>query len=117
MNTWKTCRTYFASCGDGLIMSTPNMSNWTSRLQFLFTGYYQGRKKPLRVTSGLGDVANWHILPFHVYHWIGHHTQFELEAVLGTRRPLHSILAGLLGYPVGATYTHLWWVATEKDQE
>jgi SAM-dependent methyltransferase len=101
--------------GGCLIMSTPNMLNWTSRLRFLFTGYYQGRKKPLRISSGLGDAGNWHVLPFHVYLWVGHHSRFELETVIGVRWRLHSILIGLLGYPIGAAYTYLWWVVTEKN--
>jgi SAM-dependent methyltransferase len=101
--------------GGCFIFSTPNMLNWTSRLRFLGTGFYQGRKKPLRVITPPGDAPNWNIVPFHVYHWICHHYQLRIERVLGTRKRAHSFLLGLLLYPLAALYTYVWWVARERN--
>ena len=68
------------------IFSTPNMLNWVSRFRYLATGFYRGRSKPIRVNAALGDAPNWHILPFHVYHWICSRCDLRIERVLGARK-------------------------------
>ena len=103
--------------GGVFIFSTPNMLNWFSRLRYLATGFYRGRQKPLSVFKPPGNAPNWHILPFHVYHWICYHYGLKIEKVLSVRRgwPWHIFLVGLLFYPLSALYTYIWWVLIEKD--
>jgi SAM-dependent methyltransferase len=103
--------------GGCLVFSTPNMLNWTSRLRLLATGFYMGRKKPLRVTSPPGNAPNWHILPFHIYHWLFYHYAFRIESVRGVRKRVHAFLLGVPLYPLCALYTYLWWVRWEPPGE
>ena len=92
--------------GGSFIFSTPNMLNWTSRLRFLATGFYTGRKNPLRVSSPPGNAPNWHILPFHVYHWLSYHYGLKTEMVLGLRKRKHAFVLGVLLYPFAALWTY-----------
>lgn len=103
--------------GGCFIFSTPNMLNWTSRLRFLGTGFYMGRKNPLRVNAPPGNAPNWHILPFHIYHWLGYHYGLKVEKVIGLRKRLHAALLGALLYPCCALYTYRWWVSAQKNPE
>lgn len=100
--------------GGCFIFSTPNMLNWTSRLRFLATSFYMGRKNPLRVNAPPGNAPNRHILPFHIYHWLGYHYELKLEAVIGLRKRLHAAFLGFLLYPFCAFYTYRWWVSSQK---
>jgi len=101
--------------GGLFIFSTPNMLNWTSRLRLLGTGFYMGRKNPLRVSSPPGNAPNWHILPFHIYHWLCYHYGLKVETVIGLRKRKHAWLLGVLLYPFCALYTYRWWVSSQKD--
>jgi SAM-dependent methyltransferase len=102
--------------GGILVFTTPNMLSWTSRLQFFLTGFYRGYKKPMRLREPPAEGPNWHILPFHIYHWLCHHYGLKIERVLGINRRRGVFLLGLLLYPVSALYTRLWWVWSEKDE-
>lgn len=103
--------------GGCFIFSTPNMLNWTSRLRFLGTGFYMGRKNPLRVSTPPGNAPNWHILPFHIYHWLSFHYGLRIETVIGQRKRMHAFLLGVLLYPFTALYTYRWWVSSQKNPE
>ena len=103
--------------GGSFIFSTPNMLNWTSRLRFLATGFYTGRKNPLRVSMPPGNAPNWHILPFHIYHWLSYHYGLKIETVLGLRKRKHAFLLGVLLYPFAALYTYRWGVASQAVPE
>lgn len=103
--------------GGCFIFTTPNMLNWTSRLRFLGTGFYMGRKNPLRLNTPPGNAPNWNILPFHIYHWLGYHYGMKIEKVIGLRKRLHAALLGLVLYPFCALYTYRWWVSSQKNAE
>jgi SAM-dependent methyltransferase len=103
--------------GGCFVFSTPNMLNWTSRLRFLGTGFYMGRKNPLRVNTPPGNAPNWHILPFHIYHWAGYHYGLRIEKVIGLRKRVHAFLLGVFLYPFTALYTYRWWVSSQKNSE
>jgi len=97
------------------IFSTPNMLNWVSRLTYLGTGFYRGRKKPIEVSRPPGNASNWHVLPFHIYHWVCYHYGLQIERIFGVGKRWHCFLVGLWIYPISALCTYIWWVATEKD--
>ena len=61
------------------IFFTPNMLNLSSRFHFLLSGFYFGRKKPLKVETRAEVGPNWHVLPFHVYWWLLKGHGFEVE--------------------------------------
>ena len=102
--------------GGVLVFSTPNMLSWNSRLRFLLTGFYRGYKKPMRLKEPPAEGPNWHILPFHIYHWLCHHYGLKIERVLGINKRRKAFLLGLLFYPASALYTGLWWMWWEQDE-
>lgn len=101
--------------GGCFIFTTPNLLHGSSRLRLLATGFYEGRKKPLQTTTPPGDAPNWHVLPFHVYHWLCYHYQLRIERVIGTRKRWHSRWLAWPIYLLGAPYAYFWWVWSQAD--
>jgi hypothetical protein len=69
------------------------------------------------VSGTPANAPNWHILPFHIYHWFCYRYGLEIERVLGVRKRWHSFLVGLWIYPVSTLSTYVAWVLREKDLE
>ena len=98
------------------IFSTPNMLNWVSRLTYLGTGFYRGRKKPIDVSRPPGNAPNWHVLPFHIYHWLCYQYKLKIERIFGVGKRWHCFVVGLWIHPIAALCTYIWWITTEKDE-
>ncbi|HEY6395036.1 MAG TPA: class I SAM-dependent methyltransferase, partial [Candidatus Binataceae bacterium] len=46
--------------GGAAIITTPNRLNMTSRIHYLLSGYYRGRRAPLPYRYRVEDGRNWH---------------------------------------------------------
>jgi SAM-dependent methyltransferase len=81
------------------ILSTPNRLNVTSRLHYLLSGFYKGRRAPLPYHYRVEDGRNWHVMGLNDFHWMGHGFGLELDAL-----------------PIAA-FSHLLYVRGIEDPE
>jgi len=65
--------------GGILVFSTPNMLNLASRVRFLFTGFHEGRKRPISYAKPLGNAGNVFIPTFQLVHYLLAQTGFRIE--------------------------------------
>ena len=99
------------------ILSTPNRLNVTSRLHYLLSGFYKGRRAPLPYHYRVEDGRNWHVMGLNDFHWMGHGFGLELDALGRSRRKLKTqVLAALMYLPIAA-FSHLLYVRGVKDPE
>jgi SAM-dependent methyltransferase len=77
------------------IISTPNRLNLASRVHYLLTGYYKGRRSPLPYRYTTADGRNWHVMGLNDLHWMAHGAGLRLEALGKSRRRLKSQLLTL----------------------
>ncbi len=103
--------------GGVFILSTPNMLNLSSRFRFLLSGFYFGRKKPLKVGTRAEVGPNWHVLPFHVYWWLLKGYGFEVEEVKGARLRKRNVVLMSFLYPFLLGYSYLCCVWGEKGRQ
>jgi len=83
------------------ILSTPNRLNVTSRIHYLLSGFYKGRRAPLPYRYTVDDGRNWHVMGLNDLHWIGHGAGLRLEALGRSRRKLRAwIYAPLFYLPI-----------------
>jgi SAM-dependent methyltransferase len=89
---------------DGVaILSTPNRLNVTSRLHYLLSGFYKGRRAPLPYRYRVEDGRNWHIMGLNDFHWMAHGFGLRLDALGRSKRKLKTqILAALMYLPIAA---------------
>ncbi len=87
---------------DGIaIISTPNRLNVTSRIHYLLSGFYKGRRAPLPYRYGVNDGRNWHVMGLNDLHWIAHSNGLHLEALGRSRRKFRARLyAPFLYFPI-----------------
>jgi len=103
--------------GGVAILSTPNRLNVTSRLHYLLSGFYKGRRAPLPYRYRVEDGRNWHVMGLNDFHWMAHGFGLRLEALGRSKRKLKTqILAGLMYLPIAA-FSHLLYVRGVEDQE
>jgi len=78
---------------DGIaIISTPNRLNVTSRIHYLLSGFYKGRRAPLPYRYGVNDGRNWHVMGLNDLHWMAHSNGLHLEALGKSRRKFRALL-------------------------
>src|SRR5215469_3755315 len=83
--------------GGVAIVTTPNRLSVTSRVHYLLTGYYKGRRSPLPYRYRVADGRNWHVMGLNDLHWIAWGSGLRLDALGRSRRKLRSrILAPIL---------------------
>ena len=99
------------------IFSTPNMLNLSSRFHLLLSGFYFGRKKPLKVETRAEVGPNWHVLSFHVYWWLLKGYGFEVEKVKGARLRKRNVVLMSILYPFLLGYSYLCCVWREKGRQ
>jgi SAM-dependent methyltransferase len=99
------------------ILSTPNRLNVTSRLHYLLSGFYKGRRAPLPYRYRVEDGRNWHVMGLNDFHWMAHGCGLHLDALGRSRRkPKTLILAALMYLPIAA-FSHLLYVRGVDDPE
>lgn len=87
--------------GAPAILSTPNRLNVTSRIHYLLSGFYKGRRAPLPYRYTVDDGRNWHVMGLNDLHWIAHGEGLRLETLGRSRRKLRAyIYAPILYLPI-----------------
>jgi SAM-dependent methyltransferase len=103
--------------GGVAILSTPNRLNVTSRLHYLLSGFYKGRRAPLPYRYRVEDGRNWHVMGLNDFHWMAHGFGLRLDALGRSKRKLKTqILAALMYLPIAA-FSHLLYVRGVEDPE
>ncbi|HUO04682.1 MAG TPA: class I SAM-dependent methyltransferase [Candidatus Binataceae bacterium] len=103
--------------GGTAIITTPNRLNVTSRVHYLLSGYYKGRRAPLPYRYRVEDGRNWHVMGMNDLHWIAWGAGLRMDALgRGRRKPRARILAPLL-YPFIAGFSWMLYVRGVKDPE
>ena len=83
------------------IVTTPNRLNVSSRIHYLLSGYYKGRRAPLSYRYRVEDGRNWHVMGLNDLHWIAHSNGLHLEALGRSRRKFRALLyAPFLYFPI-----------------
>ncbi len=93
--------------GGVAILTTPNRLNASSRLHYLLSGFYKGRRAPLPYRYKVEDGRNWHVMGLNDFHWMGHGVGLRLDALGKSRRKLKTIMLAALLYPAIAAYSWL----------
>jgi SAM-dependent methyltransferase len=103
--------------GGVAILSTPNRLNVTSRMHYLLSGFYKGRRAPLPYRYRVEDGRNWHVMGLNDFHWMAHGYGLELDAIGHSKRKLKTtIFAALLYLPI-AVFSYLLYVRGVKDPQ
>src|SRR5713226_1660522 len=68
------------------IVTTPNRLNVSSRIHYLLSGYYKGRRAPLPYRYRVEDGRNWHVMGLNDLHWMAYGCGLRLEALGRSRR-------------------------------
>jgi SAM-dependent methyltransferase len=97
------------------IITTPNRLNASSRVHYLFSGFYKGRRAPLPYRFGVNDGRNWNVMGLNDLDWIAHSSGLHLEAIGRGRRKLRSVLyASVLWLPV-KVFSYLLYGRGSRD--
>lgn len=99
------------------ILSTPNRLNVTSRLHYLLSGFYKGRRAPLPYRYRVDDGRNWHVMGLNDFHWMAHGYGLRLEALGRSKRKLKTRILAVLMYLPIAAFSHFLYVRSPKDPE
>src|ERR1700722_537825 len=81
------------------IVTTPNRLNVSSRIHYLLSGYYKGRRAPLSYRYRVEDGRNWHVMGLNDLHWIAWGVGLRMEKLGRSRRKLRSRIFAPLLYP------------------
>ena len=81
------------------IVTTPNRLNVASRIHYLLSGYYKGRRAPLSYRYRVEDGRNWHVMGLNDLHWIAWGVGLRMESLGRSRRKLRSRIFAPLLYP------------------
>lgn len=103
--------------GGTAILSTPNRLNVTSRLHYLLSGFYKGRRSPLPYRYRVEDGRNWHVMGLNDFHWMAHGFGLHLDALGRSKRKLKTQVAAALMYLPIAAFSHLLYVRGIEDAE
>jgi len=97
------------------ILSTPNRLNVTSRVHYLLSGFYKGRRAPLHYRYRVEDGRNWHVMGLNDFHWMGHGYGLRLDGLGRSKRKLKTaLLAPILFLPIAA-FSYILYVRGIKD--
>ncbi len=103
--------------GGVAILSTPNRLNVSSRLHYLLSGFYKGRRAPLLYRYRVEDGRNWHVMGLNDFHWMAHGYALDLDALGRSKRRLKTkVLAPLLYLPIVA-FSYLLYVRGIENPE
>ncbi|HVA79135.1 MAG TPA: class I SAM-dependent methyltransferase [Candidatus Binataceae bacterium] len=101
--------------GGTAILTTPNRLNVTSRIHYLLTGYYKGRRAPLPYRYRVEDGRNWHVMGLNDFHWMAHGYGLEMDALGKSRRKLKAKLMAPILYPFIAGASWMLYLRGVKD--
>jgi SAM-dependent methyltransferase len=101
--------------GGTAIVTTPNRLNVASRIHYLLTGYYKGRRAPLPYRYRVEDGRNWHVMGLNDFHWMAYGYGLRMDALGKSRRKLKARLLAPLMYPFIAGASWMLYLWKEKD--
>ena len=101
--------------GGVAIITTPNRLNVTSRIHYLLTGFYKGRRAPLLYRYRVQDGRNWHVMGLNDFHWMAHGVGLRMDGVGSSRRKLRAKIFAPLLYPFIAAASWMLYVRGIKD--
>jgi SAM-dependent methyltransferase len=81
------------------IVTTPNRLNVASRIHYLLSGYYKGRRAPLSYRYRVEDGRNWHVMGLNDLHWIAWGVGLRMDKLGRSRRKLRSRIFAPILYP------------------
>ncbi|HTR61660.1 MAG TPA: class I SAM-dependent methyltransferase [Candidatus Binataceae bacterium] len=82
------------------IVTTPNRLNVISRIHYLLTGFYKGRRAPLPYRYRVEDGRNWHVMGLNDFHWMARGYGLRMDKIGRSRRKLRAYLFLPLLYPL-----------------
>jgi SAM-dependent methyltransferase len=99
------------------VVTTPNRLNVTSRIHYLLTGFYKGRRAPLPWRYRVEDGRNWHVMGLNDFHWMAHGYGLRMNAIGRSRRKLRARIFFPLLYPLIAIRSWLLYGRGASDPE
>ena len=100
------------------ILSTPNRLNVTSRLHYLLSGFYKGRRAPLPYRYRVEDGRNWHVMGLNDFHWMAHGFGLHLDALGRSKRKFKTqVLAAFAYIPIAAFSFFLYGRSGESAEQ
>ncbi|MHB8381382.1 MAG: class I SAM-dependent methyltransferase [Candidatus Binataceae bacterium] len=101
--------------GGVAIVTTPNRLNVGSRIHYLLTGYYKGRRAPLPYRYRVEDGRNWNVMGLNDFHWMAHGYGLRMDALGKSRRKLKTRLMAPFLYPFIAGASWFLYLRRVKD--
>jgi hypothetical protein len=87
------------------VITTPNRLNVSSRIHYLLSGYYKGRRAPLAYKYRVADGRNWHVMGLNDLHWIAWGAGLRMDAIGRSRRKLRSRILAPILWPLIAGFS------------
>ncbi|MGO9451395.1 MAG: class I SAM-dependent methyltransferase [Candidatus Binataceae bacterium] len=103
--------------GGVAIVTTPNRLNVTSRIHYLLTGFYKGRRAPLPHRYRVEDGRNWHVMGLNDFHWMARGYGLQMDALGRSRRKLRARIFIPFLYPAIALRSWLLYGRGDPDPE
>jgi SAM-dependent methyltransferase len=99
------------------VISTPNRLNVTSRIHYLLSAFYEGRRAPLPYRYTVADGRNWRVLGLNDLHWIAYGAGLRMESLGRSRRKLRAMIYAPLLYLPITTFSWLLYAGSAHDTE
>ncbi len=99
------------------IVTTPNRLNVISRIHYLLTGFYKGRRAPLPWRYRVEDGRNWHVMGLNDFHWMARGYGLNMDALGRSRRKLRAFIFFPILYPLIVVRSWLLYGSGAKDPE
>jgi SAM-dependent methyltransferase len=99
------------------IVTTPNRLNLASRIHYLLSGYYKGRRAPLSYRYRVEDGRNWHVMGLNDLHWIAWGVGLRMDALGRSRRKLRSRILTPILYPFIAGFSWILYGRVEDPEQ
>jgi SAM-dependent methyltransferase len=97
------------------IVTTPNRLNVSSRIHYLLSGYYKGRRAPLAYKYRVSDGRNWHVMGLNDLHWIAWGAGLRMDALGRSRRKVRSRILAPVLWPLIAGFSWMLYGRGAKD--
>jgi SAM-dependent methyltransferase len=101
--------------GGVAIVTTPNRLNVTSRIHYLLSGYYKGRRAPLAYRYRVADGRNWHVMGLNDLHWIAWGAGLRMDALGRSKRKLRARILAPIMYPFIAGFSWMLYCRRVED--
>ncbi len=101
--------------GGVAILSTPNRLNITSRIHYLLSGFYKGRRAPLPYRYRVEDGRNWHVMGLNDFHWMCYGMGLRMDALGHSRRKPRARIFAPIFFPAVYGFSWMLYVRGVRD--